>query len=175
MYRVHLTEEQRGELQRRTHAPGIMPRTRDRLERVRLADAGWSVPRIARHLRRSESRVRFWIKRFLTQGFDALPDQPHVGQSSGLPPALREAVRQELSKQERTWTAPQLADWLAEQHGLRLSPAWLSELLDRAGLSYKRTYPSLKHKQDPAQVIQKQADLLTTEKGETRVAWTSAM
>jgi hypothetical protein len=38
MYRVHLLEAQCEELQWRAHAPGVMPRPRDRLEMVRLAD-----------------------------------------------------------------------------------------------------------------------------------------
>ena len=50
MIRVELTPAQRDELRARTREPGIAPRTRDRLEMVRLADAGWTVPRIARHL-----------------------------------------------------------------------------------------------------------------------------
>ena len=174
MYRVHLTEEQRVELQRRSRAAEMRPRTRDRLEMVRLADAGWSIPKIARHLRISEVRVRYWIKRFLSDGFEALPDQPHLGPPSQLTPALLQAVQVELAKGERTWTASQLAEWLAEHHGVRLSPDWVAEKLGRARLSYKRTYRSIKHKQDAAQVAERQADLETLEKGETPVAWTSA-
>lgn len=73
MYRVHLTEEQREELKRRSHYPQVKPRTRDRLEMVRLSDVGWSIPQIAAPLRMSEKRVRHWIKRYLTGGFDGLP------------------------------------------------------------------------------------------------------
>lgn len=47
MIRVELTPLQRAEVRARTREPGCAPRTRDRLEMVRLADAGWSVPRIA--------------------------------------------------------------------------------------------------------------------------------
>jgi hypothetical protein len=47
LYRVHLTEQERAELKRRTRAAGIKPRTRDRLEMIRLADAGWHIPQIA--------------------------------------------------------------------------------------------------------------------------------
>ncbi len=165
LYRVHLTEEQRDELQRRTRAPGVMPRPRDRLEMVRLADSGMSIPRIAQVLRISEQRVRYWIKRFLQGGFDALPDQPHLGQASQLTPALLAALRAELEKQERTWTAPQLAEWLAEHHGLCLSPHHLGTLLRRAGLSYRRTERSLRYKQDPEQVATKRAALQELEKG----------
>src|SRR5437763_17052443 len=116
LYRVQLTEEQRAELQRRTRMPGLMPRTRDRLEMVRLADAGWSIPKIARHLRLDEQRVRYWIKRFLAGGFAALPDQPHRGQPSRLTPEVFTALKAALAKGDRTWTAPPLAAWLADQH-----------------------------------------------------------
>ena len=174
MYRVHLTEGQRAELQQRTRAPQIMPRTRDRLEMVRLADAGWSIPKITVHLRLSEKRVRYWIKQFLTGGFDALPDQPHVGQQSRLTPVLLAALQQEVEQSQRTWTARQLADWLAEHHGLRLTPNHLARRLKRARFSYKRTERGLAHKQDPAKVAERQADLETAEKGAKPVGWTSA-
>jgi transposase len=174
LYRVHLTEAQRAELQRRTREPKVMPRTRDRLEMVRLSDAGWTIPRIAVHLRISEKRVRYWIKQFLTGGFDALPDQPHVGQQSRLTPALLAALQQEVAQSQRTWTAQQLADWLAEEHGLRLTPNHLARRLKRAGFSYKRTERGLQHQQDPEKVAERQADLETAERGATPVGWTSA-
>ena len=174
LYRVRLTDADRAELQRRTRQPDVKPRTRDRLEMVRLSAADFSIPQIARLLSISEGRVRFWIKRFLDSGFDALPDQPHPGQASQLTPALLAALRQAIEPSERTWTAPQLADWLAEQHGVRLTPDHLGFLLRRAGFSYKRTERSLKHKQDPEQVAAKRATLAALEKGEPPGAWTSA-
>jgi transposase len=164
MYRVELSDAQRQELRGRTHASGVMPRTRDRLEMVRLCDARWSVPRIAAHLRISEKRVRHWLKAFLTGGFDALPDQPHPGQKSALTPAMEETIRQELRKGERTWTAPQLAEWVAEQLGVRLTPDRLARRLKRARISYQRTGRSLKHKQKPEEVASKKAEMEGQEK-----------
>lgn len=174
MYRVHLTEAQWEELQQRAHAPGVMPRTRDRLEMVRLADAGFTIPKIALLLRISEPRVRYWIKRFLDGGFDALPDQPHQGQKSALTQEILTAIAEELKKADRSWSARQIADWVAERYGLRRSPEHLRRMLKRAQLSYKRTYRILKHKQDPQQAMTKQADLQCLEKGERPVTWISA-
>jgi transposase len=166
MYRVSLTDAQRAELQRQARLPGLKRRTRDRLEMVRLSDAGFSIPWIARHFQVQEATVRRWIKQFLSGGsFAALADQPHRGQTSQLTPALLAALRAELAATERTWTAPQLAYWLAEQHGVQLSADHLGFLLRRAGLSYKRTERSLRHQQDPAQVAAKQAELAELEKG----------
>jgi putative transposase len=164
MYRVQLTDAQRQELNRRTHEPGVQPRTRDRLEMVRLSAAGWTVPRIAVHLGICEKRVRHYIKRFLAHGFDALPDRPHPGQPSALTPALEEAIRQELRRTAQSWSAGQIAAWLAEQHGVRLTPAYLAERLKRAAIAYKRTGRSLNHKQAPDAVAAKQAELEAHEK-----------
>ena len=175
MYRVQLTEEQRGELIRRTREPGLKRRTRDRLELVRLADTGMSIPKLAQLFRADEGRVRFWIKRFLSEGFDALEDQPHPGQPSHLTPELLAAVRAQLEKGDRTWTLGQLADWLETEHRLRLTPDHLGFLLRRAQFSCHRTERSVRHAQDPEEVAERQADLETLEKGGTRAAWMSAM
>lgn len=142
---------------------------------VRLSDAGWSVPRIAQHLQAHPQTVRHWIKRFLAQSFAGLPDQPHLGQQSALTPEILAALRQKLAQGNRTWTAPQIRDWLAEHHGVRRSTDQVRRVLQRAGLSYKRTYRSLKHKQDAAKVAERRADLETLEKGAMLVAWTSGM
>jgi transposase len=165
MYRIRLDAAARQELHRRTHEPGVMPRTRDRLEMVRLSDAGWSIPKIAQHLQVSEKRVRFWVKAYLSGGLDALPDKPHVGQTSALSSAILEAVRAEVRKGERTWSASQLSEWIVQHHGVHLSGPWLGRLLRRAKLSYKRTSRTLSHKRDPEELAQKSLALQALEKG----------
>ena len=165
MYRVTLTDEQRQDLKQRTHRPGLPASTRDRLEMVRLADAGWSVPKIARHLRQHEQTVRAWVKAFLAQGFDALGNKPRGGKQPRLTPEHLAAVRAEVARGGRTWSAAQVGEWLAENHGVRLSAERLRVHLRRAGLSYQRTSRSLRHKQDPAQVADKRATLETLQKG----------
>jgi putative transposase len=164
MYRITLTNDQRQELRQRTRQAGLAPSTRDRLEMVRLSDAGWSVPRIARHLGQHEQTVRLWIKAFLHGGFDALPNKPRGGKTSALTPAILATVRAELAKGERTWTAAQLADWIAERHGVRLSTDRLRVHLRRAKVSWQRTSRSLTHKQDPVEVAARQAELTKLEK-----------
>ena len=168
MYRVQLSEEQQQELQQRTHAAGIRPRTRDRLEMVRLSHRGHSVPEIARHLGISEKRVRHWIKRFLATGFEALTDRPPAGRPSRLTPTIREAVRQELGKGDRTWTAPQLAEWIEARFGVRVSAAHLRRFRQRWRLSWKRTVRSVKQKQKPDEVAAKKQELEALEKRGSR-------
>jgi transposase len=165
MFRITLTTEHRTELNRRAHQKVIAPSTRDRLEMVRLSDAGFSIPKIARHLGQHEQTVRAWIKAFLAHGFDALLNKARGGKQSAFTPAIVEAVRSEIAQGERTWTAGQIADWVAEHHGVRLSVGRMRKHLRRAHLSWQRTSRSLKHKQKPEEVAAKKADLQTLEKG----------
>ena len=168
MYRVMLTPEQREDLRQRTRQAGLAASTRDRLEMVRLADAGWRVPRIARHLGQHEQTVRTWIKAFLAGGFAALPNKPRGGDHSALTPGILDAVRGEIATGCRTWTAGQVRDWVAEHHGIRLSPGRMRVHLKRARLSYQRTSRSLTHKQDPQQVAERTATLEGLGKGGRR-------
>src|SRR4028118_77814 len=94
MYRVALTEEQFAELTRLHRDPRTKPRTRDRLEMVRLANNGWSIPKIAQHFELTESRVRHWVKTFLTKGFLSLSDRKGVGVKPRLTASVLEEIRQ---------------------------------------------------------------------------------
>ena len=159
MYRITLTDEQRRALRARTRQKDLAPSTRDRLEMVRLSDAGWSVPRIARHLGQHEHTVRAWVKAFLNGGFDALPNKPRGGKQSALTPAMLETVRAEVATGRRTWTAAQVADWVVEHHGVRLSADRVRIHVRRAGISWQRTSRTLRHKQDPDEVAERDAVL----------------
>lgn len=168
MYRVTLTDEQRLELNRRAHQPGLAASLRDRLEMIRLASAGWRIPQIARHLGQHPQTVRTWIKAFLSAGFDALANKPRGGSVSALTPALLEAVRQEVDKAERTWSAGQIADWISCQFQVQRSADQVRRKLRKARLSYKRTSRSLRHKQNPQEVAAKSAELAALKKGAMR-------
>ncbi len=164
MYRITLTDNQCQELQQRTRKAGIAPSTRDRLEMVRLSDAGWSIPQIARHLGSHEQTVRLWIKAFIAGGFDALTNKPRGGDTSDVTPAMLEAARAEIAKGSRTWSASQVADWVAEQHGVCISPGRMRVHLKRAKLSYQRTSRPLHHKQQPEEVAERKSQLEELEK-----------
>ena len=71
MIRIQLDATTRAELQalRRSALPG---KVRDRLEIVLLSDAGWSPPRIARHLGCHPHPSRAVLKAFRDRGQPAL-------------------------------------------------------------------------------------------------------
>ncbi len=164
MYHVKFDDEARQELIRRAHQAKITPRTRDRLEMLRLSDAGWSIPKIARHLNQHGQTVRHWIKVFLLDGFDALVDTPRPGKPSAITPEIRAQVRQWIEKGDRIWSAGQVAEEVARVYGIRRSVEQWRRLLRRERLGYKRTSRNLKHKQDPEQVAAKKAQLEALQK-----------
>lgn len=174
MYRVKLDDAARQELNRRAHQAGIAPRTRDRLEMLRLSDAQWSIPQIAAHLSTHEQTVRRWIKVFLREGFDALVDPARPGKPSAITDEILGAVRQWIEKADRIWSAAQIAEEVARVYALRRSVDQWRRLLHRERLAFKRTSRSLKHKQDPAQVATKTMELEALQKRGIKARSTSA-
>jgi transposase len=150
MIRIHLDESTRSELQA-MRTTGLPPKARNRLEMVLLSDAGWSAPRIARHLRCHPHTSRAALKDFQARGTDALfPGKPG--------PAPDEARRRhvggllrDLLGQERTWSSAQLSDALVG-HGVRLSARQVRRHLRGLRAGYRRTAATVRHKQNPAKV-----------------------
>ncbi len=160
MIRVKLTPAQRDDVRWRTRAPDVTSRTRDRLEMIRLADAGWSIPRVARHLGCHEQTVRKYVKAFLADGFDALPDRPRPGRPPTVTAAHLDALAALLEGGGRTWTTPQLVAWLEQAHGVRVHPDHLSRLLHARRFGWQRTVTSVAHKRrDPDGYDAKVAEL----------------
>jgi transposase len=148
MIRIMLDDSTRGELQalRRTSLPA---KIRDRIEMVSLSDAGWSAPRIARHLDYHPQTVRDLLRAFLARGTAALypfrcGPAPDADRRDRITAALRE-----LLARRRTWTSGQLSHALADQ-GIDLGARQVRRHLRRMGARYRRTAQTLRHKQDPA-------------------------
>ncbi len=153
MYRVTLTSEQRTELNRRCRDSQTTPRTRDRLEMLRLAEGGWSIPKIARHFNLTESRVRHWVKTFLAEGFDALKGKKAPGATRRITEPILKEIKEQVGQDGRTWTAPQIVAWLQEKHGVRVHRNYLSGLLVKNGMRYKRTTRTVRHTHGAPQTV----------------------
>ena len=161
---VRLTTAQWGEVERAQRATVIEHRLWSRLEMVRHAALSRSIPAAAAGLGVHPQTVRRHVKAFLAGGVAALADAPR----SGRPPKLTEAVLAALEARldadaasgARTWTRPQLAAWLAEQHGVAVNPAYLGEVLKRRDFRWKRTKRSSRHhRTDDDRQDRKGADL----------------
>jgi putative transposase len=150
MLRTQLTDAQREELHtlRRTALPAV---ARDRLEIVLLSDAGWSAPRIARHLGCHPHTSRAALRGFADHGTAAFypqrpgPDPDHARR------AQVTGRLTELLGQDRTWTSRQLAEALRPD-GIAVGHRQVRRYLAFLRAGYRRTAQTVSHKQDPAKV-----------------------
>jgi transposase len=161
---VRLTATQWAEIGRAEHAKVIEHRLWQRLEMVRHAALSKAIPAAAAGLGVHPQTVRRHVKAFLAGGVAALADEPR----SGRPPKLTEAVLTALEARldadaasgARTWTLPQAAAWLGEEHGVAVNPRYLGEVLKRRDFRGKRTNRSSRHRQtDEDRQDRKEADL----------------
>jgi transposase len=162
--RIDLSPAQRAELGRRLRARTTARREYERLEMIAAVADGATVPVAARALGHHPQTVRKFAKRFLAEGFAGLVDRPRAGRPPRLGEADLRAAEERLDADAasgaRTWTLPQLAAWLAEERGVRVSPAHLGERLKRRDFRWKRTKRATTHKQgDGLRQAEAKADL----------------
>jgi transposase len=105
-----------------------------------------SVPQIARMWQTDESHVRKVIKEFNERGLDSLRPNFRGGRPRRITDAERERIVAVAGARPdgrgfaaTRWSLRRLAAHLAEAEGIRVSPAHLGRILDRAGLSFQRT------------------------------------
>ena len=104
-------------------------RIRTRAQMILLAiEESMTAPQIARLVRKNEQTVRRWIKRFNSEGINGLYDAPRTGSPSKVTQKYKNklllSVRQRprsLKQPYSLWTLQRLADYLAEETGLRFS------------------------------------------------------
>lgn len=104
-------------------------RIRTRVQMVLLAlEQQMNAEAIARVVRMEVQAVRRWLKRYQAEGIDGLYDRPQPGSPGKVTMAyqqqLEAAVRQRpraLGLPYSLWTLQRLADYLAEETGIRVS------------------------------------------------------
>ena len=150
MLKIKLTDEQATELARWRRDASLKPAERDRVEMIALSDSGWPVARIASYLGYSIETVRRLFRRFPSEGFLAVRHEAPGPAKDEERRRQVEGALEKLLRQERTWTAGQLADALRGE-GIELSARQVRRYLGRLA-SWRRTKRSLSHKQDPEKV-----------------------
>jgi len=122
-----LTPEHHSALDEVYHATRDV-RVRTRAQMVFLAaEQRLSVAEIAAIVRESEETVRRWLKRFQAEGIAGLYDRYRAGAPRKVTPAYREHLLFAVRRRPRSlglpfslWTLQRLADYLAEQTGIRV-------------------------------------------------------
>jgi transposase len=105
------------------------PRLRTRAQIVLLsAEQDLKAEEIARIVRESHVTVLRWLKRYLAEGIEGLMDAPRPGRSTIVTEAYRKQLLDVVRRRPRSlgleysmWTLRRLADYLAEETGLRVS------------------------------------------------------
>jgi transposase len=139
---------------RRYYEEAATAETRTRYHMVLLAQQGQRVPQIARLVERSEDTVARVLKRFLTQGLQAVPRQSTASRRERIVTAAWETELMrvieldphEVGKEIANWTTQLLASYLAEKTGIKVSLETVRTSLHTLGYVCKRPTWTLKRK-----------------------------
>lgn len=123
-----------------------LPRLRTRAQMVFLsAEQGFAAPEIAKMVRESESTVQRWLKRYLAEGVEGLADEPRPGRRSDVTETYCQELLAAVRRRPRSldlpfslWTLQRLADYLAEETGLRFSDETIRRLLKKNDIVMSR-------------------------------------
>jgi len=112
-------------------------RLRNRAQMILLTvDHNYVPQQIAEIVRKNDQTVRKWIKRFNAEGINGLNDAPRVGTPKKVTTEYRKRLLEIVRRRPRTleqpysmWTLVRLADFMAEEIGLRVSPETVRRVL----------------------------------------------
>jgi transposase len=121
-------------------------RLRTRAQMILLAaELGMSAPAIAKIVHEHEQTVRNWFKRYEAEGAEGLKDAPRPGSprkvTSEYRTQLAEVVRvrpRSLGLPYSLWTLARLADYMAEQTGIRVEAETVRIYLKEAEIVLSR-------------------------------------
>lgn len=119
---------------------------RTRAQMVLLSgEQGMIAHEISAIVRKGEQTVRRWLKRYIAEGINGLEDAPRSGAPGKVTSSYQEqlvtTVRQRprsLGQPYSMWTLQRLADYMAEQTGIRVSPRTVARYLKAADIVLSR-------------------------------------
>jgi transposase len=137
-------------------------RLRTRAQMVLLAaEQRLTAPAIAAIVREDDQTVRNWLKRYLAEGIEGLKDRPMPGAPPKITPAYEEQVLAAVRRRPRSlgqpysmWTLQRLADYMAEQTGIRASDETVRKLLKKGEIVLSRPQHKISSP-DPEYLVKK--------------------
>jgi transposase len=104
-----------------------------------------TAPTIAKIVRTDDQTVRNWFKRSTAEGIEGLKDRPMPERPAKVTKAYKEQVLMAVRRRPRAlgqaysmWTYQRLADYLAEQTGLRVAYETVRRVLAAHGVVLSR-------------------------------------
>lgn len=121
-------------------------RLRTRAQIILLAgEQRMTASTIAKIVRIDSETVGNWFKRWQAEGIEGLKDRPMPGCPGKVTPAYKEQAVEAVRRRPRSlgqpyslWTYQRLADYLAEQTGIRVSYETVRRVLAAAGIVLSR-------------------------------------
>jgi Transposase and inactivated derivatives len=169
LYVSSLSEKQKvdlDELYRKTE----VPRVRTRAQMVLLsAEKKLKVDEIADIVRESSVTVLRWLHRYIADGIQGLMDAPRVGRSSILTDEFRKRLLEVVRRRPRSldlefsmWTLQRLADFMAEDTGIRVSTETIRRALAKEDIVFSRPQHTISSPDPEYQVKKRRLKKLET-------------
>jgi len=169
LYVPSLSEEQKvelDELYRKTE----VPRVRTRAQMVLLsAEKKLKADEIADIVRESSVTVLRWLHRYIAEGIQGLMDAPRAGRSSILTEEFRKRLLEVVRRRPRSleleysmWTLQRLADFMAEDTGIRVSTETIRRALAKEDIVFSRPQHTISSPDPEYQVKKRRLKKLET-------------
>jgi transposase len=121
-------------------------RLRSRAQMILLAvEQKYVARQITEIVRKNDQSVRTWIKRFNAEGINGLYDMPRPGTPKKVTKEYRRRLLEIVRRRPRTieqpysmWTLARLADFMAEETGLRVSTETVRRVLKSGDIVLSR-------------------------------------
>ena len=165
-----LTKEQLTELEELYHKTGT-PRYRTRAQMILLsAEKGLKAEEIAEIVRESHITVLRWLKRYIVEGLEGLMDAPRSGRSTTVTEDYRKRLMEAVRRRPRSlgleysmWTLRRLADYLAEETGIRVSHETVRRELAKEDIVFSQPQHTISSPDPEYQVKKRRSKKLETD------------
>lgn len=162
MNRVHTLSDEEIQALEHLHRKTDDADVRSRCDMILWSNAGLSPPQIARRVRFSHDTVVRCIKRYECEGLTGLFTKSRPGRKrcvtfeyeAKLLAVVAQAPRS-LELPFSNWTTAKLAEYMAQQTGVNISPRQVENYLKANNWRLRRPVRTVKHKQDSALVEEK--------------------
>lgn len=164
-----LSDEQVGELEQ-LYRKTKVPRVRSRAQMVLLsAEKKLKADEIADIVRESSVTVLRWLHRYIAEGMQGLMDAPRSGRSSILTDEYRKRLLEVVRRRPRSlelefsmWTLQRLADFMAEDSGIRVSTETIRRALAKEDIVFSRPQHTISSPDPEYQVKKRRLKKLET-------------
>ena len=134
------------------YANAICPRFRTRVQMILLSLEGRGTSEVSKLVRHSDDAVRYWIRRYETEGWRGLVEKQHPGR----PPVITQAIECFLLKildgppraygvDRPTWTTAHMAGAIESRFGLKVTDECVRKHLAQIEIVCRRPTWSVKH------------------------------